>query len=60
MELDYGAVKDLEMALRYAIKYVEEEMIICKESNDKTQEDVLKNRLERFEFILNRLIKDNF
>lgn len=59
MELDYSTVKDMEMALRYAIKYVEKELEICRESKDTTQEEVLKKRLERFEFILVRMINDN-
>ncbi len=59
MELEYTYVKDLEMALRYAVKAVEKELEICGETKDTTQEEVLKKRLDKFNFLLTKLLKEN-
>ena len=59
MELDYTYIKDLEMALRYALKAVEKELEICKESKDTTQEEVLTKRLDKFNFLLTKLLREN-
>ncbi len=59
MELEYAYIKDLEMALRYAVKAVKRELDICKETKDTTQEEVLKKRLEKFNFLLTKLLKEN-
>ena len=59
MELEYAYIKDLEMALRYAMKAVEKELEICRETKDTTQEEVLKKRVEKFQFLLTKLLKEN-
>lgn len=58
MELEYKYVKDLEMALRYAIKAVEKEALICDETGDTTQKEVLEKRKEKFKFLLEKFLKD--
>lgn len=59
MELEYTYIKDLEMALRYAVKAVKKELEICTETKDTTQEEVLKKRLDKFNFLLTKLLKEN-
>ena len=59
MELDYKYIKDLEMALRYAVKAVEKELEICRDTKDTTQEEVLTKRLEKFNFLLTKLLREN-
>jgi len=59
MELEYTYIKDLEMALRYAVKAVKKELEICAETKDTTQEEVLKKRLDKFNFLLTKLLKEN-
>lgn len=59
MELDYTYVKDLEMALRYAVKAVEKELEICRDTKDTTQEEVLTKRLAKFNFLLTKLLKEH-
>lgn len=59
MELEYTYIKDLEMALRYAVKAVEKELEICRETKDTTQNEVLTKRLDKFNFLLTKLLKEN-
>lgn len=59
MQLEYKYIKDLEMALRYAIKAVEKELIICNESNDTTQKEILTKRMDKFKFLLDKLLREN-
>jgi DNA-binding ferritin-like protein len=57
MEIDNMYIKDIEMALNYAIKSIEKELEICEETSDKTQEEILNKRLEKFKFLIKKLSK---
>lgn len=59
MQIDYSEYKkDMELALNYAIRAIEKELIICSETGDSTQTEVLKNRLTKFEFLLKKFSEE--
>lgn len=57
MEIDSMYIKDLEMALHYAVQSIKKEIKICEETSDKTQKEILEKRLEKFEFLIKKLSK---
>lgn len=57
MEIDNMYIKDIEMAIHYAIKAIEKELKICRETSDITQEEILNKRLEKFKFLMKKLSK---
>lgn len=57
MEIDAMYIKDIEMALHYAVQSIKKEIVICEETSDKTQKEVLEGRLKKFEFLIKKLSK---